>query len=340
MERIRQKREVSTSTFQRPRFPHLKAKDNFEILQYEIGRKEIIEKINHIAWKFKYYLEPMVKPIISDNTEPYTILRWYYDAAKEIIETYQLDNNLDQYINNIDSIDWLSEEENSKIDLWHEHYEHEIWVIGIKWVHKTPVKYWKHFYNIFREVEQFGTYTIWDYLSDWDPEENIKDEIQHYTTNDQHDEEREYLQQQLKDIKEIKDNYIDWSNLVRTELPVPENEFEKALNCRIEECHKILDSLKGFNFSSGMNEDDYNNSLLPTEQLYNIVLNGSDPTVFTQVNYIEQHVESLANQAGVAPWRFYYPWDSPFEDSDTQEYRIHEVHELFTILTKWENGDV
>ena len=89
-----------------------------------------------------------------------------------------------------------------------------------------------------------------------------------------------------------------------------------------------------------MNEDDYNNSLLPTEQLYSIILDGDNPTQFTKRNYIEQHVESMANQTGVAPWRFYYPWDAQFEDSDNQEYRIDEVHQLFRIIMKWENGDV
>ena len=331
MERYTTTRNCDNTKITKPRFPHLKPKSQFEVLQYRHGREFIIKKLTKLEWKFQEYLDCQIKPVIRKNTEPWTILKWYYEAIEEVLALNKnIDANLSDYIQSDD--DEFEMKIENLID------QNEIFLIGTNWIKLIPTRYQNWFNYIYHFLEfEIGCFTIWDYINEFDAEESLMDWYSFdENTNSEDEEYQDYLQLKAA-LEETIKNRPAFRNSRPKRIPKPQNEAEVRLSKTLNEVLILLEDWDGHSLHQYQEYNDDEEGLDLT-YMFSIVDNGKDWNEYVSRQYYEMHVECIAQGSGVKPWSFRIDVDDQFseENCDTKPYEI--LNEIFYTLMRIENS--
>ena len=69
-----------------------------KIIQFQIGRKQLIEKLNVLHTKYSNEFDVLFKPSINKLTEPWVIAKWYIEAIESFKKEKDLEDNIVQFI--------------------------------------------------------------------------------------------------------------------------------------------------------------------------------------------------------------------------------------------------
>jgi hypothetical protein len=285
-----------------PRFPRLKTKSQFEIIQYEIGRKVFVEKLEVFYSAFQNYFDILERPIIRKNTEPFEIAEYYYQIAKDLCVANDIDHNIiGLFLNNAHS----QFEEESKPLLYFRTDVQEFFGFGIGWVKSLNNNYKNWFLYIFQclrnDFQLSDSWEIIEILSQsgmYDPE----------NFDDTDKEEQENAREQREEIAKMKTvEFAKFPFKKKYKRPAriqkPQTDFEKKVYPVILTGIELLEEIKGksiFDFFNMDEADGYGHMYL--SYVYLICDSWYNATPEVGYHVFEQFIDDHANQVGITPY--------------------------------------
>jgi hypothetical protein len=311
MERKRKNQQVYTSGIIQPRFPHIEPKPLEEVIQYKVGRKKVIQILQQLDSKFAFHLDPMIKPIIRDTTEPYEILQWYSEAIDHILKEQELNHNLERALLGHDDTYYVSEKFEGD----------EFYGIPVGWIKDAPKKYQKWLRYILFHFYEFGLFDVWRYAEWYTYEEEMyADEME-----DAEEHERKEMQERLDEITEGK------SELAKTE-PAVEDKMPKRLTKPKDETETLIYKaiIDGLDFISASKDgkmcidafeslEDRDNGCLPLSHLFMMMDGYYRCSDYVESYICNQGIDVQANQVGITAFEIMSFGDEEI-DEDTFDF--------------------
>jgi hypothetical protein len=339
MARSRTQSTNDHTRIERPRFPRLKAKHEFEVLQYRYGREFIIGKIEYLAWKFKDELDACIKPMIRNTTEPYEILKWYYYTVKNVFERYpDLETNLDDWI--CRGPDVIVEDERYEGLVIDELIgQQELFLLGVNWIDQIPTRYQKWFRYIYSQFRSIGFYSIWDYCQEYMVDKEHMAEMYEIDDVNQLDMENENHALYASMIKmiDIIENETNVLNHDRPKnMPHPKNKKEEYLSNKLQKALDLLELIGNYNIYQNYRIEDGEHGALSLYQMFFIVDDAVNWNPFFRQHIYYEHLEQTANNFGVAPWRFGIDDTKVFDIDDINTEKYHYINDVAQLLLEVE----
>lgn len=305
---VRNHRETKqlAPAIQRPRFPHLKPISALEILQYEIGREELANRLNKIYPKFKTCFDNAIKKKFKPESEPWQVALVYWSALQRIAHDEDLFVNIPEFFF-----------EGKKLQVARVHEADEFCGFGIGWIRKIDANYRAWFKFILRRMVQFGCSTSWDYLH---CDSIIEFEEEQMMDSDT-EEERARFAESIEQIKiecaeeERKSKMINLQAKKPSRLKKPKGKREKeivaAIKAGLEFVKAVDDSGKRMNdFFNEEAASEYG-TLTPHEFFF-IMDSWLNPSDVITTHVLEWHIDDRANNVGIAPFELEVPEDQEY----------------------------
>lgn len=335
MGRTRNKTSNDHTRIERPRFPRLNTLHAYQVLQYQYGRKFIIDKVEYLAWKFEHQLDACVKPYIRETTEPYEILIWYKDAIKEYLASQgPLEENIDKWIK-LPPNELFEDTDTDECHINQLEDQPEIFMVGMDWTEKMPEDYKTWFKYIFTYLSSIGFYSSWDYCREYmvDPA-FMKEwyEIENHEEIDLKKENHKDYMETIAEIEKLSDQDCPFKVEEPKELPKPKNQLERYLSNELERALTYIHLIGDYQLWANYLPGDGDDGALPLHEMFWLVDNADDMSPFVAQHIVELHIEQTANNCGVAPWRFGMPHDAQFDIDAVNSDKYEYINQLGYIL--------
>lgn len=298
----------------KPRFPHLKPKTSFEIIQYKIGRKEMAARLEVFYKKFKSFFDLVMEPAIRANTEPHEIVSWYYEVADDLCESHGLSHNIAEY--------FADDKSNRKYYKKGEGFNGitidinedvgEFYGFGIEWILDLNSNYKNWLLYIICRLSEFGAEDMWSILAEvkechpfldkeWiDMEKDDMDP-------DDYEASIAHMNESLTDIEREEKDKIKFNNIKKPKrLFAPKTKADEKIHSLIlagiafvqavDESGKTL-----YDFYDPEEQDNY--GLLPLERVFFICRSWMNPSPVVEKYVFEESIDETANQIGICRYR-------------------------------------
>lgn len=325
------------ATIVKPRFPHLKPKSPFEIIQCFIGRKEMAARLEVFYKKFESYFDVIMKPVIRETTEPHEIVAWYYEVADELCESYGLCHNISDFFsdNPKNRTFYRKNEGLNGITVNINENVEEFYGFGIEWILSLNSNYKNWLMYIISRISAFGAEDAWSILQEqmechpfldreWIDMEKDETDPDSYAQSIEHMEESRMLIT-IENEKMIK--FYDLPKPKRLFLPKTQEDkkiyslihagmaFVKAVDESGKTIHDFYDK-----------EETHNEGLLPLERVFLICRSWMNPSKVVEKYVFEETIDETANQIGICSYHITSP--SVKDEFDPTIFNFEPINKL------------
>lgn len=299
-----------------------------EIIQFQIGRKQLIEKLNVLHTKYSNEFDVLFKPSINKLTEPWVIAKWYIEAIESFKKEKDLEDNIVQFITKKDEKYQLNK--NRALD--------EFFGIGVQFIDdkKISANYRSWLLYIVSHLSYFGASNIWDFVEYYMNEEEIyADEID-FTENEEDKAEIIKRAQEYADNKErVLNTRISFNLKEPKKLTKPNKSIisQKAYTTILIGLNFIEQyQANECNIHDYENQDDYNNGTLPLNQMFFILDSWCDSDSFVSWYVFDQYIDIQANQVGTTRLTAKSTEEKEYDEND---FNFEVIDSLIDLARNW-----